>query len=40
MISYGSTNFDNIKGSNVSRGKFSCYAKPLNTSSRRYSKIY
>jgi hypothetical protein len=40
MISYGFTNFDDFKGSNISRGKFSFYAKPLNTSSRRYLKIY
>jgi hypothetical protein len=40
MISYGSINFDNLKGSDVSRGKFSFYAEPLNTSSRRYLKIY
>jgi hypothetical protein len=40
MISYGSTNFDDFKGSNISRGKFSFYAEPLNTSSRRYSEIH
>jgi hypothetical protein len=39
-ISYGSIDFDNFKGSNMSRGKFSFYAEPLNTSSRRYLKIY
>jgi hypothetical protein len=40
MISYGSTNFDDFKGSNISMSKLPFYAKPLNTSSRRYSKIY
>jgi hypothetical protein len=40
MICYGSTNFYNLKGSDISRGKFSFYAEPLDTSSRRYSKIY
>jgi hypothetical protein len=40
MISYGSTDFYNLKGSDISRGKFSFYAESLNTSSGRYSKIY
>jgi hypothetical protein len=40
MICYGSTNFDDFKGSDISRGKFSFYPEPLNTSSRRYSKIH
>jgi hypothetical protein len=40
MICYGSTDFDNIKGSDKSGGKLSFYAEPLNTSSRRYSKIH
>jgi hypothetical protein len=40
MVSYGSTDFKNFKGSDISRGEFSFYAEPLNTSSRRYSKIY
>jgi hypothetical protein len=40
MISYGSTNFDDFKGSDISRGMFFFYAEPLNTSSRRYSKIH
>jgi hypothetical protein len=40
MISYGSTDFDDFKGSNISSGKLPFYAKSLNTSSRRYSKIY
>jgi hypothetical protein len=40
MISYGSTDFDNFKGSDVSRSKLPFYAEPLNTSSRRYSKIH
>jgi hypothetical protein len=40
MVSYGSTDFKDFKGSDVTRGKFSFYAEPLNTLSRRYSKIY
>jgi hypothetical protein len=40
MIRYGSIDFYNLEGSDISRGKFSFYAEPLNTSSRRYSKIY
>jgi hypothetical protein len=40
MVSYGSTDFENFKVSDVSRSKFPFYAEPLNTSSRRYSKIY
>jgi hypothetical protein len=40
MVSYGSTDFENFKGSDVSRSKFPFYAEPLNTSGRRYSKIY
>jgi hypothetical protein len=40
MISYGSTNFENFKRSNISRSEFSFYAEPLNTSGRRYSEIY
>jgi hypothetical protein len=39
-ISYGSTDFENFKGSDVSRSKFPFYAEPLNTSGRRYSKVY
>jgi hypothetical protein len=38
-ISYGSTDFENFKGSDVSRSKLPFYAEPLNTSGRRYSKI-
>jgi hypothetical protein len=38
-ISYGSTDFKNFKGPDVSRSKFPFYAEPLNTSGRRYSKI-
>jgi hypothetical protein len=40
MVSYGSTNFKDFKGSDVSGSKFPFYAEPLNTSSRRYPKIY
>jgi hypothetical protein len=40
MVSYGSADFKDFKGSDVSGSKFPFYAKPLNTSSRRYSKIY
>jgi hypothetical protein len=40
MISYGSTDFKDFKGSDVSRSKCSFYAEPLNASGRRYSKIY
>jgi hypothetical protein len=40
MVSYGSTDFKDFKESDVSRSKFPFYAEPLNTSSRRYSKIY
>jgi hypothetical protein len=40
MISYGSIDFKDFKGSDVSRSKFSFYAEPLYTSGRRYSKIY
>jgi hypothetical protein len=40
MISYGSTDFEDFKGSDVSRSKFLFYAEPFNTSGRRYSKIY
>jgi hypothetical protein len=40
MISYGSIHFYNLERSDISRGKFSFYAEPLNTSSRGYSKIY
>jgi hypothetical protein len=39
MISYGSTDFGNFKGSDITRSKFPFYAEPLNTSGRRYSKI-
>jgi hypothetical protein len=39
MTSYGSTDFKNFKGSDVSRSKLSFYTEPLNTSGRRYSKI-
>jgi hypothetical protein len=39
-ISYGSTDFEDFKGSDVSRSKFAFYAEPLNTSSGRYLKIY
>jgi hypothetical protein len=39
MISYGSADFGNFKGSNITRSKFPFYVKPLNTSGRRYSKI-
>jgi hypothetical protein len=39
-ISYRSTDFKDFKGSDVSRSKFPFYAEPLNTSGRRYSKIY
>jgi hypothetical protein len=39
-ISYGSTDFKDFKGSDVSRSKFPFYAEPLNTSGRRDSKIY
>jgi hypothetical protein len=39
-ISYGSTDFENFKRSNISRSKFSSCAEPLNTSGRRYSMIY
>jgi hypothetical protein len=40
VISYGSTDFENFKRSNISRSEFSFYAEPLNTSGRRYSEIY
>jgi hypothetical protein len=40
MVSYGSTDLENFKWSDISRGEFSFYAEPLNTSSRKYSKIY
>jgi hypothetical protein len=39
MVSYGSTDFKDFKGSDVSRSKFPFYAEPLNTSGRGYSKI-
>jgi hypothetical protein len=39
-VSYVSTDFKDFKGSDVSRSKFPFYAEHLNTSSRRYSKIY
>jgi hypothetical protein len=39
-LSYRSTDFENFKGSDISRSKFSFSAEPLNTSSRRNSKIY
>jgi hypothetical protein len=38
-VSYGSTDFKDFEGSDVSRSKFPFYAEPLNTSGRRYSKI-
>jgi hypothetical protein len=40
MVSYGYTDFKDFKGSDVLRSKFPFYAEPLNTSGRRYSKIY
>jgi hypothetical protein len=40
MIGHGSTDFYNLERSDISRGKFSFYAEPLNTSSRGYSKIH
>jgi hypothetical protein len=40
MVSHGSTDFKNFKGSNVLRSKFPFYAEPLNTPGRRYSKVY
>jgi hypothetical protein len=40
MISYGSTDFENFKRSNISRSEFSFYAEPLNTSGRRYLEVY
>jgi hypothetical protein len=40
MISYGSTDFENFKRSNISRSEFSFYAEPLNISGRRYLEIY
>jgi hypothetical protein len=39
-ISYGSADFEDFKGSDISRGEFSLYAEPLDTSSRRYSEVY
>jgi hypothetical protein len=39
-VSYGSTDSKDFKRSDVSRSKFPFYAEPLNTPSRRYSKIY
>jgi hypothetical protein len=39
-VSYGSIDFKDFKGSDVPRSKFPFYAEPLNTSSRRHSKIY
>jgi hypothetical protein len=38
-VSYGSTDFKNFKGSDITRSKFPFYAEPLNTSGRGYSKI-
>jgi hypothetical protein len=40
MVSYGSIDFENFKGSDVARSKFSFYAEPLNTSSRRCSNVH
>jgi hypothetical protein len=40
MVGYGSTDFENFKGSDIPRGEFSLYAEPLNTLSGRYWKIY
>jgi hypothetical protein len=39
MVSYGSIDFNDFKGSDVSRSKFLFYAEPLNTSGRGYPKI-
>jgi hypothetical protein len=39
-VSYEFIDLENFKGSDISRGEFSFYAEPLNTSSRRYSNIY
>jgi hypothetical protein len=38
--SYGSTDFKDFKGSDITRGKFPFYAEPLDTSGRRYLKVY
>jgi hypothetical protein len=40
VVSYRSTDFKDFKGFDVSRSKFPFYVEPLNTSSRRYSKIH
>jgi hypothetical protein len=39
-VSYGSTDLKDFKRSDVSRSKFPFYTESLNTSGRRYSKIY